>query len=570
MRLPLALATLLTATAVVSTQSLPEDHAERLALGTRALASARAANADAAALQTLRAWDQRVTDMARTGEVRRIAAVADDMVPGRVAERYEQRHQGVRVFGADVIRQVNTFGQAESVFGTLYDDIGISTVPRLTPGDVTATLDPIVPSVKGGRGLELVVLPMADGSYRLAYTARVMNASGWNSRETGPIRRVFVDANTGATLRSYNDTWTQSSTVGSGAGVLGDQKKLSTALQSGKFLAVDLLRPPDTRSYGSFPKAAMITFDLKNNITYAINVLNTGNVTTSDIATDDDNAWGDPGLVDAHVNAGYTYDYYYKRFGRKGLDNNNIEIWSFVNPVRASDYLTYYNTYSDLFLNAAYLGDGNIYYGVGLPSTVTLGGLKWYPFSGALDVVAHELSHGVTDYTSNLVYSGESGALNEAFSDMMGTAVENFFQTVGTGLGQADWLIGEDIARPGGIRSMAAPNTFGDPDHYSVRYTGSGDNGGVHTNSSIVNHMYYLAIMGGTNRVSKQTVTGVGFDNRALIETTIYRAFTVLMPSNATFSTARAATIQAARDLYGSNSAAERALAAAWSAVGVS
>jgi thermolysin len=120
------------------------------------------------------------------------------------------------------------------------------------------------------------------------------------------------------------------------------------------------------------------------------------------------------------------------------------------------------------------------------------------------------------------------------------------------------------------LRSLAAPNSVGDPDHYSIRYTGTSDGGGVHINSSIVNHMYYLAIMGGTNRVSKLTVTGVGFDNRALIESTIYRAFTALMPADATFSVARAATIQAARDLYGSNSAAERALTAAWAAVGVS
>jgi Zn-dependent metalloprotease len=91
----------------------------------------------------------------------------------------------------------------------------------------------------------------------------------------------------------------------------------------------------------------------------------------------------------------------------------------------------------------------------------------------------------------------------------------------------------------------------------------------VHINSSIVNHMYYLAIMGGKNRVSGQTVTGVGFANRTLIENSVYRAFTALMPASATFSTARAATIQAARDLYGAGSEAERALTAAWNAVGV-
>jgi Zn-dependent metalloprotease len=82
--------------------------------------------------------------------------------------------------------------------------------------------------------------------------------------------------------------------------------------------------------------------------------------------------------------------------------------------------------------------------------------------------------------------------------------------------------------------------------------------------------MYYLAIMGGTNRVSKITVQGVGFDHRDQIEQVIYRAFTTMLPSNATFSVARAATIQAARDLFGLGSPAETAMTQAWDAVGVS
>ena len=160
--------------------------------------------------------------------------------------------------------------------------------------------------------------------------------------------------------------------------------------------------------------------------------------------------------------------------------------------------------------------------------------------------------------------------MNESFSDIMGVAIEFDFQPVGNGVGQADWLVGEDIARPNGIRSLSNPVAYGHPDHYAVRYAGVDDNGGVHINSSIVNHMFYLAITGGTNRVSQQTVTGVGFGNRKVIENSVYRAFTALMPASATFSVARGATIQAARDLYGANSTAERALIAAWSAVGVS
>ena len=209
-------------------------------------------------------------------------------------------------------------------------------------------------------------------------------------------------------------------------------------------------------------------------------------------------------------------------------------------------------------------------YGEGLPpNLVDTAGRQWNFLAGALDVVAHELTHGVTDFTSDLIYENESGALNEAFSDIMAAGVEFFYQTAGDGQMEADYLIAEDVVTPGGIRSMADPAVFGDPDHYSIRFTGPEDNGGVHINSGIVNQAFYLAIEGGTNRTSGQTVTGVGGDNRAQVETVFYRAFTTLLPSGATFSVARAATLQSARDLYGAGSDVERALAAAWTAVGV-
>jgi Zn-dependent metalloprotease len=184
-------------------------------------------------------------------------------------------------------------------------------------------------------------------------------------------------------------------------------------------------------------------------------------------------------------------------------------------------------------------------------------------------VVAHELSHGVTSYTSDLEYHGESGALNEAFSDVVGTSVEFFFQTAGTAAGQADYLIGEDVVTPGGVRSMANPQAFGDPDHYSRRFTGDEDNGGVHINAGIATHAFYLAIEGGVNRTSGLAVQGVGAANREQMEKVFYRAFVFLLPSTASFSTARAATIQSARDLYGVGSAAETAVTQAWTAVGV-
>jgi thermolysin len=116
---------------------------------------------------------------------------------------------------------------------------------------------------------------------------------------------------------------------------------------------------------------------------------------------------------------------------------------------------------------------------------------------------------------------------------------------------------------------MENPAQFGFPDHYTTRYIGPQDNGGVHINAGIPNQVYYLAIEGGRNRTSGLSVQGVGAANREQIEKVMYRAFTLMMPSAANFATARLVTLQSARDLYGAGSAPERALMQAWTAVGV-
>jgi thermolysin len=319
------------------------------------------------------------------------------------------------------------------------------------------------------------------------------------------------------------------------------------------------LRPP-----------AINTNDMRGDYLRTINYLNEViQLTTNDLGSDADNTWTDAAVVDAHVYTGWTYDYYFKRFNRRGLDNRDLPLINIVHPARRADFFQVFPLVPDFYLNAFYAGDGVMLFGEGLPPGLTLGGQTVDFFSGALDIVAHELTHGVTQYTSNLIYQNESGALNEAFSDIIGTSVEFYFQQPGSGNLRADYLLGEDVIRPGGIRSHADPQAYGDPDHYSRRYTGTEDNGGVHTNSGIANNAYYLAIEGGTNRTSGLSVQGVGAANREQIERVFYRAFTQMLPANATFAVARAATIQAARDLFGANSAAERAMTQAWTAVGV-
>ena len=501
----------------------------------------------------LRVWDAQVDRMIRAGDLQQRLEREDTLMPGRRHARFTQMVRGVPVYGGDIARQVDAQGLTISIFGTVYEGIDIGTDPAISPerareivaGETGVALGP-------ARLPRLTILPRESGDYQLVYTARVATAED--------ITLYFIDAMTGAIVDRRSDAHRQSAAVGIGTGVLGGRKKISASSQGGTFVGSDRMRPP-----------VIETYDMRGNLNRTLNFLNGFlNLNTSDFASDADNDWTDGANVDAHVYAGYTYDYYFKRFGRRGLDNANIRIRSLTHPVNRQDVFTASDTVLGTFyVNAFYAGDGIMVYGEGLPSNVTLGGQQWNFTSGSLDVVGHELSHGVTDYSSQLIYANESGALNEAFSDIMASAIAFFYSQPGTGSGAGNYVIGDDVVTPGGIRSMENPRALGDPDHYRNRFTGTGDNGGVHINSTIVSHAYYLAVEGGTNRTSGLTVQGVGAGNREQMEKVFYRAFTQLLPANATFATARAATIQAALDLYGSNSAAERAVAQAWTAVGV-
>jgi bacillolysin len=502
--------------------------------------------------QNMRPADALVDSLQRSGELRVRQHRTDTLKAGREHDHLDQYYNGVRVFGGDVARQTER-GITVSLFGTVYEGIELDTNPGLSADEARGAIERAAGApMRPGVNPELVVLPRVSGGYDLAYRGRVLSEDG--------LFIYFVGARSGAVLLQFNDLKTQHA-IGAGTGVLGDSKKVSVTKDSGSYRASDGLRPP-----------ALRTFDLRGNATRTMMFL-TGRtaLVTGDLASDNDNVWTDGAVVDAQAYAGFVYDFYYKRFGRRGLDNADIPITNLVHPANRDDVLRQSNSVIGLlYLNAAYFGEGVMVYGEGLPSMLTDGdGHHWNFMSGALDVIAHELTHGVTEYSSQLIYLNESGALNEAFSDIMGTAVEFAYQPKGDGLLKADYLMGEDVVTPGGLRSLENPGTFGDPDHFTKRYLGPQDNGGVHTNATIVTHAFYLAIEGGANRTSHLSVAGVGAANRQQIENLFYRAFTQLMPSGANFSVARAATIQSARDLYGAGSAAERAVTEAWTAVGV-
>jgi thermolysin len=530
-----------------------------LSLTAQSLPTAGVVSVTSADVASLRQWDGWVRSQERGGALRVRAREADFMLAGREHERLDQYHEGVRIFGAGVARQWRG-GQVESVFGRVYDNVTIGVQPSLSAAEAVKRFG--CARTVGRAELTIVI---DDDRPSLAWRT--------GCYQRGALDEVFIDAHTGVLVKRLNAIESQSA-IGDGRGIYGDRKKISVRRSGAGFAADDALRPPQLR-----------TLDLGGDLDRAIALLlDEQSIQPSDIAADADNLWEDGAVVDAHTYIGSTYDYLFKRFGRRGLDDRDTPILSFVHPVTQTGALDLaFEDFALFAVNAFWCrlcgpnGAGAMVFGDGIPSDYVVGDPAQFVtfLAGSIDIAAHELAHGVTDYTSGLVYEGESGALNEAFSDVIGTSVEFFFQPPGSAVGQADYKIGEDAflaALPGstdGLRSMAVPTAYGDPDHYSIRYRGSEDGGGVHTNSGIVNHAFYLAIEGGTHRLSRIEVSGVGGENRAQIERAFFRAFTLMLPPTATFAIARAATIQSARELHGAGSAAERAIAAAWAAVGV-
>ena len=387
----------------------------------------------------LRPWDSQVDRMIRSRELEMRLDREDTLMAGRRHTRYTQTVNGVSIYGADVARQTDEKGLTVSIFGDVYEGVSISTTPSLSTDRVRELIAARTGvDLPADRAPRLMVLPRENGTFTLVYTARVATPED--------ITLYFIDAQTGAVVDQRSDAKRQTSSVGIGIGVLGERKKVSSSSQGGTYVGSDRLRPP-----------VIETYDMKGNLNRLLNILNGFTAPAqSDFASDSDNDWSDGANVDAHVYAGYTYDYYFKRFGRRGLDNANIRIRSFTHPVNRQDAITASPAVLGTFyLNAFYAGDGIMVYGEGLPPNFTFDGQRWNFLAGSLDVVAHELTHGVTDYSSDLIYANESGALNEAFSDIIGTSAVFFFQQPGSGAGTADYVVGNDVVTPGGIRSLA-------------------------------------------------------------------------------------------------------------------
>ena len=444
----------------------------------------------------------------------------------------------VPVWEGEAIVHIKADGSLSTITDNLKDSLSVDTRP-------TISLDEAVKiAVRMYRGAaDLTDTPTADlwvfrGKLRdhLAYRVEMPRLDG---TEQTAIPVIFVDAQTGENVFEYNNLQ-----AGSGDSLYSGTVNIATSSAGSTFYMEDL-----TRKQGTF------------------NMNNTGNTTTGTGGTQSrysgtDDLWSatnERAGVDAHYGAAKTFDYYQTAHNRNGIDGN-FGPGTTAGGANGAVSLVASRVHFGSGYNNAFWNGSTMTYGDGDGTTFT-------PLV-TLDICGHEMTHGVTERTANLTYSNESGALNESMSDVFGAMVELYAD--GGTVSADTWKIGEDAYTPGtagdALRRMDNPQAEGDPDHYSIRYTGTADSGGVHTNSGIGNHAFYLIAAGGTNRVSSVNVTGIGTTDAAKVW---YRALTVYMTSGTNFAGARTATVNAANDLFGATSTQAVTVAKGWCAVGV-
>jgi bacillolysin len=444
---------------------------------------------------------------------------------GHTTTRYQQMVDGASVFGGQITVRRDANGAILSAVGAYFPGLQAKAGPRLSHASARAIAQRQVGA--GGQWRSTLRLDPATAS--LFYEVQSLRD------DSRPVR--WIDAGNGSVRRAFDAL-----AEGDGIGVKGDTKTVdSRVAANGGF---ELISPDGRR----------LTYDAGNKAVRGL------------IMTDADDHWNftkpnfhspdqRPG-VDAHYYADVVDDFYGAVFGRNSIDDQGMPIISTVH---------FFNRYCNAFWNGIQMtyGDGD--------------GKGCLPLSGGLDVVGHELTHGVTEFTSNLIYENESGALNESFSDMMGNTIEFYADDTGRDpAGSPDFLIGEDVILVPdvfpGFRNMGDPAEDNDPDHYSELLVGAADNGFVHSNSGISNHAYYLAVNGGQNAgcIAQNghpathtadcdvVVPAVGLDTAAQV---FYDGFTSL-PEFANFCDARNSTVAVA----GADAAA---ISDAWAAVGV-
>ncbi|MFB7597087.1 M4 family metallopeptidase [Streptomyces sp. NPDC056160] len=387
------------------------------------------------------------------------------------AVRFQQKHNGVPVLGAEYAVQTEPAegGQkVTSATGTLYTDLTVSTTPKVTEKTAEQrmfSLDSHLGTVKGAQTAEhgLVVLPNSHGG-TLTWHFTVTGARGDGS----PVRQeVYVDASVGGIALSYDniDAADAAPVTGTGVRVDGSEVQLNANHDAdGSYTLVDSARDMYARTGGQIR-----TYDAqRKNYTLVAGGPVTDDTPLVKSATDRfDGANTTSGAVDAHINAAKVYEYLKDRLGRDGIDGKGGSIYSVVNV--ASNGKDYANAFWD-------------------GSKMVYGHMNGVPLSVGLDVVGHEMTHGVTEHAAGLVYLNQSGALNEAISDYFGNAME----TADKGIAMSDptsGLVGEYLCNGTKPLKDCALRDLNDGRNAQKDYlpiTLDIDNGGVHSNSTIV------------------------------------------------------------------------------------
>ncbi|MFG2400148.1 M4 family metallopeptidase [Streptomyces lydicus] len=453
---------------------------------------------------------------------------------GTTHTRYDRTYAGLPVLGGDLVVHTAKGGAIKSTTKSTDKSVKVaSTTAKIAPQAAAK-------SAQGTAAKSLAAKPAdaqapkkvvwaASGTPVLAYDTVV---KGTQKDGTPSRMHVITDANTGKKLFQYDEIHT-----GKGESEYSGSVELGTSKEGSGFTLTDAGRGGHKTT-------------------------NLGNSESGDgkAFTDDDDAWGtgkpdDPqtAAVDAHYGAAETWDYYKNVQGRSGIKGDGKG---------ASSRVHYGNSYVNAFWDDSCFcmtyGDGE---GNKKPLT-------------ALDVAAHEMSHGVTSATANLTYSGESGGLNEGTSDIFGTSVEFYAKN---DKDPGDYLIGEKIDINGDgspLRYMDKPSKDGQSKDNWDSNTGNLD---PHYSSGVANHFFYLLSEGsGAKEINGvkydsptadgSKVTGIGRDKAEKIW---FKALTEYMTSNTDYKAAREATVKAATDLYGKDSAEVKGVEAAWTGVAV-
>jgi len=541
-RTTLAIATAVAAGALLSTGVAASASAQTTAASEVRTPAAAPAALSAAARTSL--LQQAQADAAQTAQQIGLGAeeklVAKDVVrdaDGTVHTRYERTYAGLPVLGGDLVVHTSPAGKTKGVTKATEASIKVAS---LTPKVAAATAEKQAVSLAKEAGSAQTsadraprkVIWAATGKPVLAYETVV---GGLQDDGTPNELHVITDAATGEKLYEYQGIKTGTGkTLYSGTVTLGTYKSGST------------YQLYDTSRGG--------------HKTYNLARKTSG---TGTLFTDADDVWGtgtasssssdQTAAADAAYGAQVTWDFYKDTFGRNGIRNDGKAAYSRVH-------------YSSGYVNAFW--DDSCFcmtYGDGQGNT--------HPLT-SLDVAGHEMSHGVTSVTAGLIYSGESGGLNEATSDILATGVEFYANNPSD---PGDYLIGEKIDINGDgtpLRYMDKPSKDGASADY---WSSSLSRKDVHYSSGVANHFFYLLSEGSgaktINGVSYNsptydgsTVTGIGRDKALQIW---YKALTEYMTSTTNYKGARTATLNAAADLYGSSSTEYKTVAAAWSAVNV-